>query len=321
MTTSVVCGAGGAIGGHLVNRLIDDGHDVICADIKPIEDWFQINEDSIEIIDNIDLSVHSEARYVTQQIDDVYMLACNMGGMGFLASHRVDCLHSVDITSAMIKEAFDSGVKRYFYSSSACVYNDNLQQTENVSLKEEDAWPALPEPAYGIEKIYGEEFCKWYAEEKGFYTRVARFHNVYGPYGSYKGGREKAPAAICRKVAEAKISGNLEIDIWGDGNQTRSFMDVRDCIEGIIRIMNSNVNYPINLGSSQLVSINDMVSMVETIAGVKLKRNYDLSAPQGVRGRNSDNTRILRELNWQPNITLYDGLERLYSWIYNDLAK
>lgn len=313
-----VLGAGGAIGGHLVQRLLDDGYQVMAIDIKGKPDWWQANPNAL-LRGYHDLRDEMVADYATQA-DHVFNLAADMGGMGYISAHRVNCLHTVDITSNVTKYSLINGVKTYTFASSACVYPDYIQQVELVSLKEEDAWPADPEPAYGLEKLYGEEFCKWYREEHGLSVRVPRFHNVYGPHGSYVGGREKAPAAICRKVIEAKLSGNHEIDIWGDGQQTRSFMYVDDCIDGLIRLWKSDFQEPLNLGSSELVTINQLVNIAEEIGGVKLKRTYNLDAPQGVRGRNSDNTLIKEVLGWEPSISLRDGLERTYAWIFDQLS-
>lgn len=314
----VVCaGAGGFIGGHLVKSLIESGHDVVGVDVKPLGEWYQLGHNNHQI----DLREYAAALSVMDGADEVFLLAADMGGMGFLASHRVDCLHSVDITSSVIRASHDAGVGRLFYASSACVYPDFKQQVTEVSLKETDAWPADPEPAYGLEKLYGEEFCRWYRQEQGMETRVARYHNVYGPHGTYDGGREKAPAAICRKVIEAKLSGDRQIEIWGDGQQTRSFMEVQDCVEGTLRILRSDFCEPLNLGSDRLISVNDLVTMVEGIAGITLKRNYNLAAPQGVRGRNSDNTLLQSVLGWVPQVTLETGMEKLYSWIYDEVSK
>lgn len=319
MERSVVSGAGGFIGGFLVRSLLEQGYEVVGADIKPREDWYQWHTDAINY-ENKDLKLDQNAEVVFEGVDRTYHLACDMGGMGFLDSHRVDCLHSVDITSNAIRESFLNGVDRFFYSSSACIYPDFKQQVQIVSLKEEDAWPADPEPAYGLEKLYGEEFCRWYRKEFSIATRVARFHNIYGPFGTYDGGREKAPAAMCRKVIAAKLSGDMQINIWGDGEQTRSFAYIDDCIKGINLIMDSNVEYPINLGSSELVTINQLVSIAEDIAGVSLERSYDLTKPQGVRGRNSENTHIIEEFGWEPSISLRDGMEKTYAWIYDQMV-
>jgi GDP-D-mannose 3', 5'-epimerase len=241
-----------------------------------------------------------------------------MGGMGFIGRNKALCMLSVLINTHMLQAALKYGVERFFYSSSACVYNADKQKAfEAPSLKEADAYPALAEDGYGWEKLFSERLCRHFHEDFGLYTRVARFHNVYGPWGTWYGGREKAPAAICRKVIEAKVSGKHEIDIWGPGNQTRSFMFIEDCIKGINLIMNSEVPEPINLGSSEAVTINQLVDIVEEIAGIKLMRTYDLSAPKGVNARNSDKTLIKEYLNWEPNTTLWIGLEKTYRWIYD----
>ena len=229
---------------------------------------------------------------------------------------------SVLINTHMLMAARDQAVERYFYASSACVYNAERQADPKVTaLREEDAYPALPEDGYGWEKLFSERMCRHFSEDFGIETRVARFHNVYGPHGSWEGGREKAPAAICRKAVEAHVSGEHRIEIWGNGEQTRSFMYVDDCLEGIRRIMDSDVAQPLNLGSSQLVSINELVSLVEEIAGLRLERFYDPDAPTGVAGRNSDNTQILASLGWQPGISLRDGMERTYKWVHDEYAR
>jgi nucleoside-diphosphate-sugar epimerase len=241
---------------------------------------------------------------------EVYNFAANMGGMGFIESNKALCMLSVLINTHMLQAALKNGTKRFFYASSACVYNGDKQRTfEAPSLKEEDAYPALAEDGYGWEKLFSERMCRHFMEDFGLTTRVARFHNVYGPWGTWFGGREKAPAAICRKVIEAKVSGKHEIEIWGSGVQTRSFMFIDDCTDGIQRIMNSEILEPINLGSSEAVTINQLVDIAEDIAGIKLKRNYDLSAPKGVNGRNSDNTLIQKYLHWEPSTPLRAGLE------------
>jgi nucleoside-diphosphate-sugar epimerase len=319
----LVAGAGGFIGGHLARRLLAEGHDVCGVDIKPEWDWYQLNTDYEDNYRRfcLDLRDYGNCIDVTRWsgAERVYNLAADMGGMGFIATHRVDCMQSALVTINILRAADRFGVDQVFYSSSACVYNDKLQQDTEVSLKEDDAWPADPEPGYGMEKLFGEEIAKFYREETGLRTVVARFHNIFGPNGTFAGGREKAPAAICRKVIEAKLSGNYEIEIWGDGEQTRSFLYVDECLEGVQKMIDADVDFPLNLGSSELVSINDLVSMVEDIAGIKLHRNYDLSAPQGVRGRNSDNTKIQEVLGWTPTESLYSGLEKTYEWIYNKL--
>ncbi|WP_377819540.1 NAD-dependent epimerase/dehydratase family protein [Acidicapsa dinghuensis] len=311
----LVCGAGGFIGGHLVNRLLDDGAaSVRAVDIKPFEDWYQKNPTVENLV--LDLQEKSACIEATQGIDAVFQLAADMGGMGFIENNKALCMLSVLTNTHMLMAAREAGVKRFFYSSSACVYNGEKQTNPDVvALKEEDAYPALPEDGYGWEKLFSERMCRHFSEDYGLETRVARFHNVYGPLGTWQGGREKAPAAICRKVLEAKISGKHEIEIWGDGHQTRSFMYVDDCTEGVVKIFKSSIEEPINLGSDELVTINQLVDIAEEIAGVKLKRNYNLTAPRGVNGRNSDNTKILGYLDWEPSIKLRDGLARTMAWI------
>lgn len=317
--TVLVAGAGGFIGGHLAKALSEQGYQVRGADKKPLDEWYQIPE-GVEAR-QLDLSLLEHAKESVQGIDTVYMLAADMGGMGFIETHKADCMLSVLISTHMLQAARDAGVQRYFYSSSACVYAADKQTDANVTaLKEEDAYPAMPEDGYGWEKLFTERMCRHFLEDFGLQTRVARYHNVYGPIGSFEGGREKAPAALCRKVAQAKLSGNHEIEIWGDGEQTRSFMYVDDCIEGTLRVTAGDSPIPVNVGSSELVSINQMVSIIEQIAGITVKRNYNLDAPKGVRGRNSDNTLIKKIYGWEPSIKLADGLERTYRWIYDQLA-
>jgi len=313
----LVTGAGGFIGGNLIGDLRTRGYKRIRAvDNKPLTEWYQRFED-VESL-SLDLNLKENCEEATQGARDVYNLAANMGGMGFIEHNKALCMLSVLINTHMLQAAVKFGVQKFFYSSSACVYNADKQKTfEAPSLKEEDAYPALAEDGYGWEKLFSERMCRHFREDFGLYTRVARFHNVYGPWGTWYGGREKAPAAICRKVIEAKISGNHEIDIWGPGNQTRSFMYIDDCLKGIDLIMNSDILEPINLGSSEAVTINQLVDIVEEIAGITLKRNYDLSAPKGVDGRNSDNTLMQNYLGWEPNTPLRTGLEKTYRWIYD----
>ena len=285
----LVAGAGGFIGGWLVRYLQENGYtDLRAIDIKPLDEWHQVLPD----VDNrvADLRALETCREAVHGIAHVYNLACDMGGMGFIEANRAACMISVLINTHLLMAARDEGVKRHFYSSSACIYNTDLQkESEVTALREEDAYPALPEDGYGWEKLFSERMCRNFHDDFGIETRVARYHNVYGPHGTYDGGREKAPAAICRKVAEAKLSGDHEIEIWGDGEQTRSFMYIDDCLYGTTRIMESDILDPINLGSAELVTINQLVDIAEEIAGVKLKRRYNLDAPKGVRGRNSDN--------------------------------
>jgi nucleoside-diphosphate-sugar epimerase len=313
----VVAGGGGFIGGSLVADLRRQGCKKIRAvDIKPMHEWYQRFDDVQNLV--LDLNLRENCETACQGAHTVFNLAANMGGMGFIENNKALCMLSVLINTHMLQAALKIGVERFFYSSSACVYNADKQRDVNVTaLKEADAYPAMAEDGYGWEKLFSERMCRHFREDYGMWVRVARFHNVYGPHGTWDGGREKAPAAICRKVIQAKQTGKHEIVIWGDGKQTRSFMYIDDCVQGIQKILGSNILDPINLGSSELVSIDDMVTMVEEIAGIKLKRTYDLSAPKGVRGRNSDNTMILNCLGWEPSIRLRDGLEKTYHWIYD----
>ena len=314
----VVTGAGGFIGGHLVADLLRQGYRCIRAvDSKPFAEWYQWFE-TVENL-SLDLQEKDNCYRVCEDAVDVYNLAADMGGMGFIENNRCLCMLSVLINTHTLMAAHEHKVRRFFYASSACVYNADKQTSPSViPLKEEDAYPAMPEDGYGWEKLFSERMCRHFREDLGLYTRVARFHNVYGPHGTWEGGREKAPAAICRKVVEAKVSGKHEIEIWGDGKQTRSFMFIDDCLKGMQMIMDSDIVEPINLGSSELVTINQLVDIVEDIAGVKLKRCYNLSAPKGVNGRNSDNTLIKKLLHWEPNTKLHDGLEKTYAWIYDE---
>lgn len=318
----VVAGAGGFIGGALARYFSDKGFTRIRAiDKKPLPLWYQ-RTPGVECL-CLDLSEEGNCRQAVEGATEVYNLAADMGGMGFIERFRIECLRSILINTHLIESAYRAGVKRYFFSSSACAYNTTLQADPHVrALKESDAYPAMAERGYGWEKLMSEMFCQEYWAERGLETHIARFHNVYGPWGTWDGGREKAPAAICRKVIEAKQSGVAEITIWGDGSQTRSFMYIDDCVQGIDRISHSGklIATPINLGSSELVSINELVSLVEAIGGIKLKRGYDLDAPRGVAGRNSDNTFIKETLGWEPAIPLRYGLERTYAWIEQQMA-
>jgi len=317
----LVTGAGGFIAGNLVAELRRQGYKRIRAvDIKPLEEWYQ-KFDDVENL-SLDLEIRENCYQAAKGARWIFNLAANMGGMGFIEKNKALCMLSVLINTHMLLAARDCGAERYFFSSSACVYNADKQKDPNVTaLKEEDAYPAMAEDGYGWEKLFSERMCRHFREDFGLETRVARFHNVYGPYGTWDGGREKAPAAICRKVIQAKVSGKLEIEIWGTGERTRSFMYIDDCIKGIQMIMDSDIREPINLGSSELVSINRLVDIVEEIAGVKLKRIYNPNAPLGVAGRNSDNTLIRRYLNWEPSTPLRVGLEKTYAWIYDQYMK
>jgi GDP-D-mannose 3',5'-epimerase len=316
---AVVCGAGGFIGGHLVKSLLANGVDVIRAvDIKPLDEWYQVTP-GVENL-SLDLKDKDHCFTTTEGTTAVYQLAADMGGMGFIENNKALCMLSVLTNTHMLMAARETGVERFFYASSACVYNGDKQTNPDVvALKEEDAYPALPEDGYGWEKLFSERMCRHFEEDYGLQCRVARYHNVYGPNGTWTGGREKAPAAVCRKVLEAKINGTNEIEIWGDGHQTRSFMYVDDCVKGTQMIYESDIHEPLNLGSSELVSINQLVDIVEEIAGIKLKRVYNLGAPKGVNGRNSDNTLILEKLGWEPSIKLRDGLAKTYAWIHEEM--
>jgi len=319
--TAVVCGGGGFIGGHLVKSLVENGAKAVRAvDIKPKEEWYQII-DGVESL-SLDLKDKQNCLRATEGMEVVYQLAADMGGMGFIENNKALCMLSVLTNTHMLMAARETGVERFFYSSSACVYNGEKQTNPDVvALKESDAYPALPEDGYGWEKLFSERMCRHFEEDYSLVSRVARYHNVYGPEGTWNGGREKAPAAVCRKVIEAKLSGKHEINIWGDGKQTRSFMYIDDCVKGTQMILESEIDEPINLGSSELVTINQLVDIAEDIAGIKLERTYDLNAPKGVNGRNSDNTMILEKLGWEPSIKLRDGLERTYTWIEQEILK
>lgn len=317
----VVTGAGGFIGGWLVRDLLRRGfRKVRAVDIKPEAEWFQTSPNAENVV--ADLRNLDACKIACRNARAVFNLAADMGGMGFIETHKAECMISVLINTHMLMAAQQSDVPRFFYSSSACVYAAEKQISAEVApLREQDAYPAMPEDGYGWEKLFSERMCRHFREDFGITTRIARYHNVYGPFGTYDGGREKAPAAICRKVIEAKLSGKHEIEIWGDGEQTRSFMFIDDCLKGTIDIMQSDIEEPINLGSSQLVTINQLVDIVENIAGVKLTRRYILNAPTGVRGRNSDNTLIQKRLGWEPNIRLEDGLKQTYDWIYQEMTR
>jgi nucleoside-diphosphate-sugar epimerase len=316
----VVCGAGGFIGGHLIADLRRQGYTGIRAvDKKPFNEWYQKFDDVENIV--LDLQGKEACDRAVAGYDTVYNLAADMGGMGFIELNRALCMLSVLINTHLLMAAKEQQVRRFFYASSACVYAADKQTNPDfTALKEEDAYPAMPEDGYGWEKLFSERMCRHFTEDFGLITRVARYHNVYGPYGTYDGGREKAPAAICRKVIEASLTGKHVIEIWGDGHQTRSFQYIDDCVLGTQSIMNSKaVTMPINLGSSEMVTINQLVDIVEEIAGLKLERRYNLKAPKGVNGRNSDNTLILKLLGWEPSVSLREGLEKTYRWIYDEI--
>lgn len=317
----LVTGAGGFIGGHLVADLIRQGHrNVRAVDLKPFTDWYQHHDEAENI--RLDLTLREDCFRAGKDAAQVYNLAADMGGMGFIESNKAACMLSVLISTQVLMAAKEYGTERLFYASSACVYAADKQRSPDITaLSEDDAYPAEPEDGYGWEKLFSERMARHFREDYGIATRVGRYHNVYGPDGTWDGGREKAPAAICRKVIEAKLSGRHEIEIWGDGEQTRSFMYIDDGLIGTQRLMASDVIEPINIGSDQLVTINRLVEIVEEIAGISLKRKYKLDAPQGVRGRNSDNTLIKAKLGWAPGISLEDGMERTYRWIFDQIRQ
>jgi GDP-D-mannose 3', 5'-epimerase len=319
MSKILVCGAGGFIGGHLAIRLMEEGHELICADIKPKELWFQYFEKNKNF--SLDLKDHNNCLKVSEEVDFVFNMACNMGGMGFIENNKAECMLSVLINTNMLRACLHHKIKKYFFSSSACVYNGSKQENNFIEgLKESDAYPAEPEDGYGWEKLFSERMCRHFTEDFGLDTKVARYHNVYGPLGTFDGGREKAPAALCRKIINAKLNKKKEIEVWGDGNQTRTFMYIDDCIEGTQKIFESKSNQVFNLGSDEQVSINQLIDIIEDIAAVKLKRKYLLDKPKGVRGRSSDNSKITKEINWAPSISLKSGIEKTYKWIFDTIV-
>jgi len=316
----LVCGSGGFIGGHLVKSLLDDGHEVICADIKPLENWFQI----FDLCQNytLDLKDYKNCLEISKNVDFIYNMACNMGGMGFIENNKAECMLSVLINTNLLRACVENKVKKYFFSSSACVYNAEKQMSSFIhGLKETDAYPAMPEDGYGWEKLFSERMCRHFYEDYGLETRIARYHNVYGPIGTFDGGREKAPAALCRKLIIAKNSGKKIIDVWGDGEQTRTFMFIDDCIKGTKKIFENNYREPLNLGSDEQVSINQMIKIIEQIGGYKVEKNYQLDKPKGVRGRSSNNDLLREILKWKFEVNLKIGLEKTYKWIESEISK
>lgn len=316
----VVTGAGGFIGGHLVGTLLQEGRSVRAVDIKPLNEWYQAHDEAQNLVRDLSI-VESAQDALRGGADEVYNLAADMGGMGFIENNKAACMLSVLVSTHVLMAAREADVGRFFYSSSACVYAADKQTDAHVTaLKESDAYPAMPEDGYGWEKLFSERLARHFREDYGLATRIGRYHNVYGPHGTWDGGREKAPAAICRKVATAALTGELELEIWGDGGQTRSFMYVDDCVRGSIMLTRGDFVDPMNIGSSELVTINQLVDMVEGIAGITLDRTYNLEAPTGVRGRNSDNTLILEHFGWEPSTRLVEGLETNYRWVYDQVA-
>ena len=316
MNKYLIVGAGGFIGGHLSKRLLDENNIVIGADIKPLDLWFQKHEKSKNF--SLNMQDYDNCLKMTKDVEYVINLACNMGGIGFIENNKADCMLSVLINTNLLRACKENKVKKYFFSSSACAYNKDLQQDPNIDgLREEDAYPAMPEDGYGWEKLFSERMCRHFTEDYGLETRVARFHNIYGPLGTFDGGREKAPAAICRKIIEAKIKKNKNIEIWGDGTQTRSFLYIDDCIDAVLKLFESEYSDPINIGSDEKVSINELINIVEKIAKINLERNYQLDKPQGVKGRSSNNDLIKKVLKWNYKFPLKDGIQHTYKWIEN----
>ena len=315
----LVCGGGGFIGGHLAKDLKEKGHNVGVVDIKPLDEWYQLVPGTEQMV--LDLELRENCMIAAKGMDKIYNLACNMGGLGFIENNHALCMLSVLINVHMLVAAKEHGVKDFLYSSSACAYPTFKQgETDSPALKESDAYPADPESGYGWEKLFNEILTNFFKIDYDMNVRIARYHNVYGPYGTWDGGREKAPAALCRKIIQAKLNGEHEIEVWGDGEQTRSFMYIDDCITGMDKMWESDFSEPLNLGSAEMVSVNQLIDIIENIAGIKVKRNYDLTKPQGVRGRNSDNTLIQEITGWEPSVKLKDGLKITYDWIYKEMT-
>ena len=320
MKKILVTGAGGFIGGHLIKELLNRGYEVRGVDIKKFEEWYQ-HFDSVEN-HSLDMSIKENCFKMVDGVDDVINMACNMGGMGFIENNKALCMLSVLVNTHLLMACKEFKINRYFFSSSACAYNKDLQNETGVTgLKEEDAYPANPEDGYGWEKLFSERMCRHFLEDYGLDVKVARYHNIFGPEGTYDGGREKAPAALCRKIIYTILENKNEIDVWGDGEQTRSFLYIDDCVEATLKFFDSKHHGPINIGSEEKVSINQMIDKIEKISKKNVKRNYQLDKPKGVRGRNSDNTMIRNKLNWDQKYSLYQGLEKTYEWIYSEIKK
>ena len=318
----LVVGAGGFIGGHLVNKLLKNGNSIVAADIKPKEYWFQ-DFDNVENHYSLDMKDINNCRKVSKGVHYVFNLACNMGGMGFIENNKAECMLSVLINTNLLIASKENNIEKYFFSSSACAYNQSKQEEVFIeSLKEEDAYPANPEDGYGWEKLFSERMCRHFMEDYKIQVRIARYHNIYGPYGTYDGGREKAPAALCRKIIKSKINKENHIQVWGDGKQTRTFLYIDDCVEGTLRLFESNYSEPVNIGSDEQVSINQMIEIIQTISGINsLEKEYQLDKPKGVRGRSSNNDLAKKILNWNYQIKLKDGLKKTYSWIDSEIQK
>ena len=322
MSKYLIVGAGGFIGGHLVNKLISSGHQVRAVDIKPKELWFQDFED-VENFYSLDMKNIENCQKVTKNVDYVFNMACNMGGMGFIENNKAECMLSVLINTNLLSACRENKISKYFFSSSACAYNQSKQKDVFIEgLKENDAYPADPEDGYGWEKLFSERMCRHFMEDFGIQVRIARYHNIYGPFGTFDGGREKAPAALCRKVILSKLNNKKNIEVWGDGNQTRSFLFIDDCVEGTLKLFNSDYAEPVNIGSDEQVSINQMIDIIEEISkNTKLEKIYQLDKPKGVRGRSSNNDLIKKVLNWSYKISLKEGLEKTYNWIESEIVK
>ena len=318
----LIVGAGGFIGGHLTKKLLENNNSIVAADIKPKEYWFQDFE-NVKNYYSMDMKEINNCRKVTKNIDYVFNMACNMGGMGFIENNKAECMQSVLINTNLLIACKEDGIKKYFFSSSACAYNKSKQQDVFVEgLKENDAYPADPEDGYGWEKLFSERMCRHFMEDYGIEVRIGRYHNIYGPYGTFDGGREKAPAALCRKVIEAKQNNKKKIEVWGDGKQTRTFLYIDDCIEGTLRLFESNYSEPVNIGSDEQVSINQMIEIIENVTKTeKLERVYQLDKPKGVRGRSSNNDLVKKILNWSFKIKLKEGLKKTYNWISGEMSK
>ena len=320
MNKYLVCGAGGFIGGYITKKLIENGHQVTCVDVKPFDLWFQLHDSTKNL--SLDLKDLSNCEKATKGQDYVINMACNMGGIGFIEWNKAKCMISVLINTHMLMACVRNNIKKYFFSSTACAYNKDLQQKGFINgLKEEDAYPANPEDGYGWEKLFSERMCRHFFEDFNLDTKVARYHNIYGPLGTFDGGREKSPAALCRKVAQAKLLNKPKIEVWGDGEQTRSYLFIEDCVEATLKFFDSSYHGPLNIGSEEQVSINQMIDLIEDIANYKVTREYNIHMPVGVRGRSSNNDKIRSELNWQPKHSLKMGLEKTYTWIEAMLKK
>ena len=314
----LIAGAGGFIGGHLAKSLLDEGHDVVCADSKPFEFWFQIFDECKNY--SLDLKEYDNCLKTSEGVDYIYNMACNMGGMGFIENNKAECMLSVLINTNLLRASIKNSVSRYFFSSSACVYNGSKQKNTFIEgLKESDAYPAEPEDGYGWEKLFSERMCRHFTEDFGLETRVVRFHNIYGPVGTFDGGREKAPAALCRKIIKAKAEKSEIIEVWGDGEQTRSFLYIDDCLDGMLKVFNSNSREVFNVGSEEQVSINQMIDIIQEISEHKISKNYQLDKPLGVRGRSSDNDFIKKTIGWEPKNSLKVGLVKTYAWIQDQI--